>query len=315
MSAFISFKKMLAILFLACAASFQGAWAQKTITIGSSSKADHPFSEFDSLLTEVAAGNLTGPITFAFEAGTYTFTKALNVNTAKFTAKDHLTITSVDRNRDSVTFRYSTSTVIPGFILLNNTKHVTFSYLYIHNNSTSGGHTVCVNGPIEDVTFYHCYIKRTSGANFATSGTMQTIGATTLNNTTAQDNNNGNNGPATTIKWLRYIGNTIDNGCRNIITIATTNRIQGLVFNENTILDNTAAGIIIYLADSVTCNRNHVMVKDKTSSYWSPGIQLSAITGDSVCGNFVSVMNQTGSYYGGSAINVSGVVNTKTGIG
>ena len=309
------FRKTLAILLLACAASFQGAWAQKTITIGSSSKADHPFSAFDSLLTEVSSGNLTGQLTFAFESGTYVFTKALNINTAKFTAKDHLTITSVAQNQDSVTFRYSTSTVIPGFILLNNTNHVTFSHLYIHNNSTSGGHTVCVNGPIEDVTFYHCYIKRTSGANFATSGTMQTIGATTLNNTTAQDNNNGNNGPATTIKWLRYIGNTIDNGCRNIITIATTNRIQGLVFNENTILDNTAAGIVIYRADSVTCNRNHVMVKDKTSSYWSPGIQLSAITGDSVCGNMVSFLNQTNTYYGGSAISVSGVVNKKTGTG
>ena len=285
------------------------------IVIGSSVMADHPFSAFDSLLNEVSAGNMTGQITFAFESGTYVFTKALNVNTAKFTAKDHLTITSVAQNRDSVTFRYSTGTIIPGFILLNNTNHVTFSHLYIHNNSTSNGHTVCMNGPIEDVTFYHCYLKRTSGTNFATAGTMQTIGATTLNNTGAQDNNNGNNGPATTIKWVRYIGNTIENGCRNIITIATTNRIQGLVFNDNTIFDNTAAGILIYRADSVTCNRNHVMVKDKTTSYWTNGIQLTAITGDSVCGNTVSFLNQNNTYYGGAAINVSGVVNTKTGIG
>ncbi|MBR5664991.1 MAG: hypothetical protein IKX13_04500, partial [Bacteroidales bacterium] len=284
------------------------------IVIGSSIMADHPFSAFDSLLNEVSAGNMTGQITFAFESGTYVFTKALNVNTAKFTAKDHLTITSVAQNRDSVTFRYSTSTVIPGFILLNNTNHVTFSHLFIHNNSTSNGHTVCMNGPIEDVTFYHCYLKRTSGTAFATAGQMQTIGAGTLNNTSAQDNNNGNNGPDTTIKWLRYIGNVVDNGCRNIITVATTRRIEGLVFNDNTIFDNTAAGILIYRADSVTCNRNHVMVKDKTSSTWTNGIQLTAITGDSVCNNFISFLNQ-GATYGGAGINVSGVVNKKTGTG
>ncbi|MBP5614636.1 MAG: hypothetical protein J6X35_10915, partial [Bacteroidales bacterium] len=294
-----------------CAKSAGGNY----IVIGSSIMADHPFSAFDSLLNEVSAGNMTGQITFAFESGTYVFTKALNVNTAKFTAKDHLTITSVAQNRDSVTFKYSTATAIPGFILLNNTNHVTFSHLFIHNNSTSNGHTVCMNGPIEDVTFYHCYLKRTSGTNFATAGQMQTIGAGTLNNTSAQDNNNGNNGPDTTIKWLRYIGNVVDNGCRNIITVATTRRIEGLVFNDNTIFDNTAAGILIYRADSVTCNRNHVMVKDKTTSYWTNGIQLTAITGDSVCGNMVSFLNQNNTYYGGAGINVSGVVNKKTGIG
>ena len=289
--------------------------AQTTIRIGNSPKADLPFASFDSLLTEIGAGKLSGQITIAFETGTYNFTKALQVNTSRFTSTDHLTITSVARNRDSVTFSYSTSTALVGFILINNTYHVTFSHLNIHNSSTSNGHTVCINGPMEDVTFYRCNLKRTSGTNFATSGTMQTLSTNPLNSTSVKDNNNGGNGIDASVKWLRFIGNNIDNGCRNVLPMATTHRMQGLVFNDNTIFDNTAAGIMIYRADSVTCNRNHVMVKDATSSYWSPGIQLSAITGDSVCGNFVSFLNQTGNYYGGAAISISGVVNKKTGIG
>ncbi|MBO7465519.1 MAG: hypothetical protein J6T56_06705, partial [Bacteroidales bacterium] len=303
----------MSIVLLSLFLPLAGAWAQKTIIIGSSNKADLPFSSFDSLLTEIAAGKMTGQITIAFETGTYTFTKALNVNTAKFTSKDHLTITSVAKDRDSVTFSYNTSAALIGFILVNNTKHVTFSHLNIHNSSTSNGHTICINGPMEDVTFYRCNIKRTSGTSFATSGSMQTLSTNPVSSTSVKDNNNGGNGVDTTVKWLRFIGNNIDNGCRNVIPMATTHRMQGLVFNDNTIFDNTAAGIMIYRADSVTCNRNHVMVKDKTSSYWSPGIQLSAITGDSVCGNFISFLNQTGSYYGGVGINVSGVVNKKTG--
>ena len=86
------------------------------------------------------------------------------------------------------------------------------------------------------------------------------------------------------------------------------------MINDSTIFDNTAAGILIYRADSVTCNRNHVMVKDKTSSTWTNGIQLTAITGDSVCNNFISFLNQ-GATYGGAGINVAGVVNKKTGTG
>ncbi|MBO7624321.1 MAG: hypothetical protein J6S82_03330, partial [Bacteroidales bacterium] len=307
------FRKTFLTLMCGILLPFGALQAQQTIRIGSSAKADLPFASFDSLLTEIAAGKMSGQITIAFESGTYTFTKALNVTTPKFTSKDHLTITSVAQSRDSVTFSYSASTSIVGFILINNTNHVTFSHLNIHNSSTAGSHTVCINGPMEDVTFYKCNLKRTSGTAFATSGTMQTLSTNPLNSTSVKDNNNGTNGIDATVKWLRFIGNNIDNGCRNVIPMATTHRMQGLVFNDNTIFDNTAAGIMIYRADSVTCNRNHVMVKDKTSSYWSPGIQLSAITGDSVCGNFISFLNQNGSYYGGVGINVSGVVNKKTG--
>ena len=75
------FSKRLSIVLLSLFLPLAGAWAQKTIIIGSSNKADLPFSSFDSLLTEIAAGKMTGQITIAFETGTYTFTKALNVNT------------------------------------------------------------------------------------------------------------------------------------------------------------------------------------------------------------------------------------------
>ncbi|MBO4282360.1 MAG: hypothetical protein J5873_04125, partial [Bacteroidales bacterium] len=308
--------KSLAMVLLLCCSTL-GLQAQKTIVIGPSAKADHDFSKFDSLLTEVTAGNLSGQLVFAFEPGTYTFTKALTVNTAKFTAKDHLTITSLAQDQSTVTFAYSTSTAILGLITLDNTNHVTFSHLTLHNSSSSNGNTVTLHGPTEDVTFYHCNIKRTSGTGFATGGQMNAIGSTTQAATAAQANDNGNNGTDATIKWLRFIGNTIDNGCRNVITMATTHRMQGLVFNDNTIFDNTAAGIMIYRADSVTCNRNHVMVKDNSTSYWSPGIQLSAITGDSVCGNFISFLNQhaTANTWGGTAISVGGASALTSGTG
>ncbi|MBO4773960.1 MAG: hypothetical protein J5516_04200, partial [Bacteroidales bacterium] len=101
--------KKLALVLLSLLLPCAGLWAQKTIVIGSSAKADHPFAAFDSLLTEVSSGNITGHITFAFESGSYALSKAIVVNSAKFTAKDHLTITSVAKDRDSVVFSYNGS--------------------------------------------------------------------------------------------------------------------------------------------------------------------------------------------------------------
>ncbi|MBO7625288.1 MAG: hypothetical protein J6S82_08310, partial [Bacteroidales bacterium] len=264
-------------------------------------------------LTGIQACGAGGDITLEFESGTYELDSVLRLNTA-FMNGYHLTFTSKAQNRDSVILSYKASIAAPGMITLNNTSNVTFSYLTIYNSSSSNSNTVCLNGPIDHVTFYRCVLKRTNGTGFATSGYQMTIGSTTLNATTAQANDNGNNGLNAFVRDLRFIGNHIDNGCRNVITMATTHRLHGLVFNENTITDNTAAGIMIYRADSVTCNRNRVWVKDKTSSTWSPGIQLSVITGDSVYGNFISFLNQ-GTTYGGPGISVSGTSGKQTGSG
>ncbi|MBR4511716.1 MAG: hypothetical protein IKO59_02850, partial [Bacteroidales bacterium] len=275
-----------------------------------------PNSQYKTLkeaMDGIYACGAGGDITIEFENGTYIIDSVLRLNTA-FMNGHHLTFTSKSKNRDSVTISYKASITAPGMITLNNTENVTFSYLTIHNSSTSNSNTVCLNGPIDNVTFYHCVLRRTNGTGFATSGYQMTIGSTALNATTAQANDNGNNGLNAFVRDLRFIGNHIDNGCRNVITMATTHRLHRLVFNDNTITDNTAAGIMVYRADSVTCNRNRVWVKDKTSSYWSPGIQLSVITGDSVCGNFISFLNQ-GTTYGGPGISVSGTSGKPTGSG
>ena len=275
-----------------------------------------PNSQYKTLkeaMDGIYACGAGGDITIEFENGTYIIDSVLRLNTA-FMNGHHLTFTSKSKNRDSVTISYKASITAPGMITLNNTENVTFSYLTIHNSSTSNSNTVCLNGPIDNVTFYHCVLRRTNGTGFATSGYQMTIGSTALNATTAQANDNGNNGLNAFVRDLRFIGNHIDNGCRNVITMATTHRLHRLVFNDNTITDNTAAGIMVYRADSVTCNRNRVWVKDKTSSYWSPGIQLSVITGDSVCGNFISFLNQS-TTYGGPGISVSGTSGKPTGSG
>ena len=129
--------KKFALLLLCLLIPFAGLWAQKTIVIGSSAKADHPFAAFDSLLTEVSSGNITGQITFAFESGSYALSKAIVVNSAKFTAKDHLTITSVAKDRDSVVFSYNGSIAA---LQLNNTKNVTFSHITISAIATDATH-------------------------------------------------------------------------------------------------------------------------------------------------------------------------------
>ena len=147
--------KKLALVLLSLLLPCAGLWAQKTIVIGSSAKADHPFAAFDSLLTEVSSGNITGQITFAFESGSYALSKAIVVNSAKFTAKDHLTITSVAKDRDSVVFSYNGSIAA---LQLNNTKNVTFSHITISSTKTSACHAVGVNGPVENVLFYKCTI-------------------------------------------------------------------------------------------------------------------------------------------------------------
>lgn len=289
---------------LGCAKASSGSFA-----IGPNSQ----YKTLKEALNGIQSCGAGGDITLAFESGTYELDSVLRLNTA-FMNGYHLTFTSKAQHRDSVILNYKASIAAPGMITLNNTENVTFSHLTIYNSSTSNSNTVCLNGPIDNVTFYHCVIKRTNGTGFATSGYQMTIGSTSLNATSAQANDNGNNGLDAFVRDLRFIGNHIDNGCRNVITMATTHRLHRLVFNDNTITDNTAAGLMVYRADSVTCNRNRVWVKDNTSSYWSPGIQLSVITGDSVCGNFVSFLNQ-GSTYGGTGISVSGTSGKQTGTG
>ncbi|MBO7464630.1 MAG: hypothetical protein J6T56_02125, partial [Bacteroidales bacterium] len=192
---------------LGCAKASSG-----TFSIGPNSQ----YKTLKDALKGIQACGAGGDITLEFESGTYELDSVLRLNTA-FMNGYHLTFTSKAQDRDSVILSYKAAITAPGMITLNNTSNVTFSHLTIYNSSTSNSNTVCLNGPIDHVTFYRCVLKRTNGTGFATSGYQMTIGSTTLNATTAQANDNGNNGLNAFVRDLRFIGNHIDNGCRNVI--------------------------------------------------------------------------------------------------
>ena len=133
-----------------------------------------PNSQYKTLkeaMDGIYACGAGGDITIEFENGTYIIDSVLRLNTA-FMNGHHLTFTSKSKNRDSVTISYKASITAPGMITLNNTENVTFSYLTIHNSSTSNSNTVCLNGPIDNVTFYHCVLRRTNGTLILGSRSM-----------------------------------------------------------------------------------------------------------------------------------------------
>ena len=293
MKHFRFFRALLIVMLSAAASSFQGLSAQQTLIIGNSSKAQYNLTQFDSLLTEIAAGNLSGQLVMAFEPGTYALTKALVVNSAKFTAKDHLTITSVDRNRDSVTFTYNGSIAA---VQLNNTKNVTFSHITISSTKTSACHAVGTNGPVENVLFYKCTIAvpgtATSG-NCCPIGTASTTAATDKGSITA------------TVNGLAFVGNIIDGGCRGIwLNGSSTNLLKNIRIDSNEILNSYDVDANINYCDTVSFAHNIDIPRPGINGNHY-GITLSNCVVERFSGNLINYANITQATHTGVILTLS----------
>ena len=285
--------KKFTLLLLCLLIPFAGLWAQKTIVIGSSAKADHPFAAFDSLLTEVSSGNITGQITFAFESGSYALSKAIVVNSAKFTAKDHLTITSVAQNRDSVVFSYNGSIAA---LQLNNTKNVTFSHITISSTKTSGCHAVGVNGPVDNVLFYKCTIAAPSTG---TAGSCCPIG--TASATAATDKGS----ISAAVNGLAFVGNIITGGCRGIwLNGSSTNHLNNIRIDSNEILNSYDVDANITYCDTVSF-ANNIDIPRPGINANHYGITLSSCVVEKFCGNLINYAGVTQSAHTGVLLTIT----------
>ncbi|MBQ5532373.1 MAG: hypothetical protein IIU04_02385, partial [Bacteroidales bacterium] len=285
--------KKLALVLLSLLLPCAGLWAQKTIVIGSSAKADHPFAAFDSLLTEVSSGNITGHITFAFESGSYALSKAIVVNSAKFTAKDHLTITSVAKDRDSVVFSYNGSIAA---LQLNNTKNVTFSHITISSTKTSGCHAVGVNGPVDNVLFYKCTIAAPSTG---TAGSCCPIG--TASATAATDKGS----ISAAVNGLAFVGNIITGGCRGIwLNGSSTNHLNNIRIDSNEILNSYDVDANITYCDTVSF-ANNIDIPRPGINANHYGITLSSCVVEKFCGNLINYAGVTQSAHTGVLLTIT----------
>ncbi|MBR5664822.1 MAG: hypothetical protein IKX13_03625, partial [Bacteroidales bacterium] len=293
MRTFSSISSVLAGILLLCFLPFQGIRAQQTLIIGNSSKAQYNLTQFDSLLKEIAAGNLAGQLVMAFESGTYPITNALVVNSAKFTAKDHLTITSVAKNRDSVIFSYNGSIAA---VQLNNTQNVTFSHITISSTKTSGCHAVGINGPVSNVLFYQCAIAAPATG---TAGSCCPIG--TASATAATDKGS----ITATVDRLHFVGNIITGGCRGIWLNGTaTNHLTNIRIDSNEILNSYDVDANINYCDTVSFAHNIDIPRPGINGNHY-GITLSNCVVERFSGNLINYANITQATHTGVILTLS----------
>ena len=293
MKSLSSISSVVAGILLLCFLPFQEIRAQQTLIIGSSSKAQYNVTQFDSLLKEIAAGNLTGQLVMAFESGTYPITNALVVNSAKFTAKDHLTITSVAKNRDSVIFSYNGSIAA---VQLNSTQNVTFSHITISSTKTSGCHAVGINGPVSNVLFYQCAIAAPATG---TAGTCCPIG--TASTTAATDKGS----ISATVDRLHFVGNIISGGCRGIWLNGTaTNHLTNIRIDSNEILNSYDVDANINYCDTVSFVANLDIPRPGINGNHY-GITLSNCVVESFSGNFINYAAITQATHTGVVLTLS----------
>ncbi|MBO7624683.1 MAG: hypothetical protein J6S82_05170, partial [Bacteroidales bacterium] len=288
-----SFRLAAAALLALCLLPLQQIRAQQTLIIGSSSKAQYNVTQFDSLLKEIAAGNLAGQLVMAFESGTYPITNALVVNSAKFTAKDHLTITSVAKNRDSVIFSYNGSIAA---VQLNSTQNVTFSHITISSTKTSGCHAVGINGPVSNVLFYQCAIAAPATG---TAGSCCPIG--TASATAATDKGS----ITATVDQLHFVGNIISGGCRGIwLNGSATNHLTNIRIDSNKILNSYDVDANITYCDTVSFVGNLDIPRPGINGNHY-GITLSNCVVESFSGNFINYAGITQATHTGVVLTLS----------
>ena len=274
MKTFMLFKRVLIASVLLCFCSFQSIWAQKTIVIGPSANADHPFSQFDSLLKEYMAGNLSGQITLALEDGTYTLSNPITIDASKLGNKEHLTITSVSGDRSKVTL-----TSKNGVVTFNNTKNVTFSNISLENTGpystiNLAPVTATTAGGAENVTFFACNILATLTGTAGSNNAISFIDAKAV---------------AKKIRNLHFINNNISGGCRNSIIGSDTLHLVGIRFEGNTISGSYGNCLNINNADSVYICNNRISIRNGNVDTWPTGLILTGCTVDSVCNNYIDM--------------------------
>ena len=267
----MNFKQTAAFIFAGIICMIGGAHAQTVITIGTSAKADHPFSAMDSLLTEITNGNLKGDITLALENGDYTMTKNFILNTAKFTGNDRLTITSKTGMRDSV--RLHTSLSGAGAFQLTNARQVTVRNLTIE--SASNYNCFCFTSACAHVEIRNCVLL------------------TPHNITNAKNSSIGNNATGFTLNDIRIVGNRIAGSQSNIkLTGSSTQRFHNIVVDSNDCSQAYDRGISIEFTDTLRIAHNTIRPRPYCSSSHY-GLYASNNNAAEIIGNHLNMPGTT----------------------
>ena len=274
------FSKLLSAALLMCFCTWAQVQAQQTYIIGSSPNAHFQFAQADSLVNALAASH-PGQVTLAFEAGNYALTKAFIINSSGFASTDHLTITSVDKNCDSVVFTYGNTIAA---LQLNNTKNVTFSHITISSTRTSSCHTVGISGPVDNVLFYHCNILAPANA---TAGACCPIGTATA--TAASDKGS----ISARVNRLHFVGNTISGGCRTIwLNGSASNLLTNIRVDSNSFLMGYDQDVNINYCDTLSFLNNYITPRPGINQNHY-GVTLANSTVEGICGNFISFHDVT----------------------
>jgi hypothetical protein len=228
--------------------------------VGSSGSAD--FATLTEAVTQLAACNAGGDVTFALEAGNYAEDVILT-NISDHLNGYRLTVTSLAGNQNAVTV----SPTYDGFTL-NNSNRITIKDITI--DSRSANHALYFKGACRNVIVRDCRL----------------IG-------------NNSNRPIyseyVVFDSISFIHNTIDSGNYGIHFIAGSNGNNmgtNIVCDSNLLRDIYQYGIQISYANLNSFSGNRIICGGNTEDYLWYGMQLSECNGN-ITGNRIEAVDQT----------------------
>ncbi|HON20363.1 MAG TPA: T9SS type A sorting domain-containing protein, partial [Bacteroidales bacterium] len=219
----------LSLLIYSCTSVLNG-----TYIVGNSSNADFDLAEVASILYNCG---VSGPVILQMEAGIYSGLELDKVFMG-VSSTNTITLTSLDRNADSVVFHDTLSA-----LLLKDVENYAFSYITF--DASSGKYGVELKGTCKNIEFYGCKIKASPTTTEETSTTSSTIGsagvyyANTNNSSKYLDN-------------IRFINNQIDGGSSNIFIAYMTSissqmgTVSSVIIDSNILTNAYSQGIHSY---------------------------------------------------------------------
>jgi hypothetical protein len=238
---------------------FKTAIPAGTYVVGPSSSAD--YSSLDSVIADLNAYGICGPVVFNIESGTYSSRIVLN-NITGASAANTITIQSLTNDSSDVTINYAATSGQPAVISLSNMSYVTINALTfnITNNSAKAS---AYWGNSTHNTIKSCVF------NLA-AATSSTIYGFYFN--------------SASIKYNSFINNKVVNGYYSVYARGggSTNLGKGNQFIDNIFENTRYYGIYSYYQDSIIIKGNVISTSGVASyprglyCYYTDNAEISA---------------------------------------
>ncbi|MBQ6666688.1 MAG: hypothetical protein IJM65_01075 [Bacteroidales bacterium] len=240
------------------------------LVIGNSAKADYSFTTIGNLVSDMLNCGVSGDVTLLVESGNYAIKDTMNLSLlGGLMGNNHLTISSLAGNRDSVSI-----TSAGAVVLMGDNKNITIENITL---IATTGNVIVINGPCENIHILNNHLK------------ANTTGSSNTDNVIYKPSGTG------LLKGFYIIGNKIEGGYYGnyLYGESTSSYSEDVVIDSNEIFNQYYYANYFYYTTFKSISHNNIYSRStNTTSNWY-GMRLYYCNAKEVCGNFINATKST----------------------